>query len=403
LDCLKINTKFVFNWYTLPIFTAFGGLFSHYMTSQNLSQRLVLEPENPQRLANLCGRLNEHLKQIEKRLLVKIKNRGSEFMVTGAPEAVKSTSSIIRQLYVMTQNSQNLAPDNIHMAIQEGINIAAQENSTAENTPSTEQTAGDNNEDNNDEFLILRTPKASVKPRGQNQNNYVRDIVRHDINFGIGPAGTGKTYLAVACAVEALIKEQISRILLVRPAVEAGEKLGFLPGDLSQKVDPYLRPLYDALYEMLGFERVGRLIEKNVIEVAPLAYMRGRTLNNAFIILDESQNTTTSQMKMFLTRIGFGSTAVITGDVTQIDLPKGAGSGLVQASKILENVDGVSFTYFKSRDVVRHPIVQQVVEAYDAHDRQSITELNSESSSSQNSSQSSSQNQESDRLNERDH
>jgi len=403
LDCLKINTKFVFNWYTLPIFTAFGGLFSHYMTSQNLSQRLVLEPENPQRLANLCGRLNEHLKQIEKRLLVKIKNRGSEFMVTGAPEAVKSTSSIIRQLYVMTQNSQNLAPDNIHMAIQEGINIAAQENSTAENTPSTEQTAGDNNEDNNDEFLILRTPKASVKPRGQNQNNYVRDIVRHDINFGIGPAGTGKTYLAVACAVEALIKEQISRILLVRPAVEAGEKLGFLPGDLSQKVDPYLRPLYDALYEMLGFERVGRLIEKNVIEVAPLAYMRGRTLNNAFIILDESQNTTTSQMKMFLTRIGFGSTAVITGDVTQIDLPKGAGSGLVQASKILENVDGVSFTYFKSRDVVRHPIVQQVVEAYDAHDRQSITELNSESSSLQNSSQTSSQTKESDRFNERDH
>jgi len=373
------------------------------MTSQNLSQRLVLEPENPQRLANLCGRLNEHLKQIEKRLLVKIKNRGSEFMVTGAPEAVKSTSSIIRQLYAMTQNSQNLAPDNIHMAIQEGINIAAQENSTAENTPSTEQTAGDNNEDNNDEFLILRTPKASVKPRGQNQNNYVRDIVRHDINFGIGPAGTGKTYLAVACAVEALIKEQISRILLVRPAVEAGEKLGFLPGDLSQKVDPYLRPLYDALYEMLGFERVGRLIEKNVIEVAPLAYMRGRTLNNAFIILDESQNTTTSQMKMFLTRIGFGSTAVITGDVTQIDLPKGAGSGLVQASKILENVDGVSFTYFKSRDVVRHPIVQQVVEAYDAHDRQSITELNSESSSLQNSSQTSSQTKESDRFNERDH
>lgn len=403
MDCLKINTKFVFNWYTLPIFTAFGGLFSHYMTSQNLSQRLVLEPENPQRLANLCGRLNEHLKQIEKRLLVKIKNRGSEFMVTGAPEAVKSTSSIIRQLYVMTQNSQNLAPDNIHMAIQEGINIAAQENSTAENTPSTEQTAGDNNEDNNDEFLILRTPKASVKPRGQNQNNYVRDIVRHDINFGIGPAGTGKTYLAVACAVEALIKEQISRILLVRPAVEAGEKLGFLPGDLSQKVDPYLRPLYDALYEMLGFERVGRLIEKNVIEVAPLAYMRGRTLNNAFIILDESQNTTTSQMKMFLTRIGFGSTAVITGDVTQIDLPKGAGSGLVQASKILENVDGVSFTYFKSRDVVRHPIVQQVVEAYDAYDRQSITELNSESSSLQNSSQTSSQTKESDRFNERDH
>ena len=196
-----------------------------------------------------------------------------------------------------------------------------------------------------------------------------------------------------------MIKEEVSRILLVRPAVEAGEKLGFLPGDLSQKVDPYLRPLYDALYEMLGFERVGRLIEKNVIEVAPLAYMRGRTLNNAFIILDESQNTTTSQMKMFLTRIGFGSTAVITGDVTQIDLPKGVGSGLVQASKILENVEGVSFTYYLSRDVVRHPIVQKVVEAYDHYDKQSITELKSES----NANNSAKNKMENDRLNERDH
>src|SRR6056300_1363902 len=339
------------------------------MTSQNLSQRLVLEPENPQRLANLCGRLNEHLKQIEKRLLVKIKNRGSEFMVTGAPEAVKSTSSIIRQLYVMTQNSQNLAPDNIHMAIQEGINIAAQENSTAENTPSTEQTAGDNNEDNNDELLILRTPKASVKPRGQNQNNYVRDIVRHDINFGIGPAGTGKTYLAVACAVEALIKEQISRILLVRPAVEAGEKLGFLPGDLSQKVDPYLRPLYDALYEMLGYEQVVRLLEKEILEVAPLAYLRGRTLNNAFIIMDESQNTTVDQMKMFLTRMGFGSYAVINGDMTQIDLPKNIESGLSHALKVLDGLEDLGFTIFSSKDVVRHPLVRKIVDAYDKFDQ----------------------------------
>lgn len=365
------------------------------MSSQTLSQRLVLEPDNPQRLANLCGRLNEHLKQIEKRLLVKIQNRGSEFMVTGEPEAVKNTSHIIRNLYAMTQSSTDLAPDTIHMAIQEGINIqrASEEETAVEQKPVSSDIPenGEQQEDEKSEdFLLLRTPKTSIKPRGRNQNNYVRAIVRHDINFGIGPAGTGKTYLAVACAVEALVKEQISRILLVRPAVEAGEKLGFLPGDLSQKVDPYLRPLYDALYEMLGFERVGRLIEKNVIEVAPLAYMRGRTLNNAFIILDESQNTTASQMKMFLTRIGFGSTAVITGDVTQIDLPKGVGSGLVQASKILDGVEGVSFTCFKSRDVVRHPIVQKVVDAYDAHDRQSITELNSD------------KNRDSDRVNERD-
>jgi phosphate starvation-inducible protein PhoH and related proteins len=381
------------------------------MASQSLSQRLVLEPENPQRLANLCGRLNEHLKQIENRLLVKIQNRGNEFMVTGAPDAVKNSSSIIRKLYAMTQNTQDLAPDTIHITIQEGINEAGQKsmrksmdkgkNRGMNETPSAQDKGAieESNAANNEDYLLLRTPKASIKPRGSNQNNYVRAITRHDINFGIGPAGTGKTYLAVACAVEALIKEEVSRILLVRPAVEAGEKLGFLPGDLSQKVDPYLRPLYDALYEMLGFERVGRLIEKNVIEVAPLAYMRGRTLNNAFIILDESQNTTTSQMKMFLTRIGFGSTAVITGDVTQIDLPKGVGSGLVQASKILEGVEGVSFTYYLSRDVVRHPIVQKVVEAYDDYDKQSITELKSES----NANNSAKNKMENDRLNERDH
>jgi phosphate starvation-inducible PhoH-like protein len=378
----KINTNSALNWYTSHLFVAPGGLFSPYMTSQSFSQRLVLEPDNPQRLASLCGRLNEHIKQIEKRLLVKIQNRGSEFMVTGAPDAVKNTAGIIRTLYALTRNDSDLAPDTIHMTIQEGINMAGEETSA-------EYTTGD--DDHGDDFVLLRTPKASIKPRGRNQNNYVRAIVRHDINFGIGPAGTGKTYLAVVCAVEALMKEQISRILLVRPAVEAGEKLGFLPGDLSQKVDPYLRPLYDALYEMLGFERVGRLIEKNVIEVAPLAYMRGRTLNNAFIILDESQNTTTSQMKMFLTRIGFGSTAVITGDVTQIDLPRGVGSGLVQASKILQNVPGVSFTYFKSKDVVRHPIVQKVVDAYEEHDRHSITELNSD------------KNRDNDRFNEREH
>jgi len=215
---------------------------------------------------------------------------------------------------------------------------------------------------------VIRTKRTSIKPRGKNQQGYVRIIKHSDINFGIGPAGTGKTYLAVACAVEALLEERVRRILLVRPAVEAGEKLGFLPGDLSQKIDPYLRPLYDALYEMLGFETVNKYIERNIIEVAPLAFMRGRTLNNAFIILDEAQNTTREQMKMFLTRIGFGSTAVITGDATQVDLPRGAHSGLTHASNILDGVDGIGFTYFANKDVVRHPLVQRIVQAYDAHE-----------------------------------
>jgi phosphate starvation-inducible PhoH-like protein len=213
--------------------------------------------------------------------------------------------------------------------------------------------------------LVIRTPKKSIKPRGGNQLKYCNAVRRHDINFGIGPAGTGKTYLAVALAVEALESQQVSRILLVRPAVEAGEKLGFLPGDLAQKIDPYLRPLYDALYEMLGVERVNKYIERNVIEVAPLAYMRGRTLNNAFIILDESQNTTVAQMKMFLTRIGFGSTAVVTGDITQIDLPRGENSGLIHVRDVLRNIEGIKFTQFVSKDVVRHPLVQKIVDAYE--------------------------------------
>jgi phosphate starvation-inducible PhoH-like protein len=221
--------------------------------------------------------------------------------------------------------------------------------------------------------LLIRTKRASIKPRGKNQLGYVQAIGHNDINFGIGPAGTGKTYLAVACAVQALLDEEVRRILLVRPAVEAGEKLGFLPGDLSQKVDPYLRPLYDALYEMLGFETVSKYIERNVIEVAPLAFMRGRTLNNAFIILDEAQNTTREQMKMFLTRIGFGSTAVITGDATQIDLPRGQQSGLTHATQVLESVEGISFTWFANKDVVRHPLVQRVVSAYDDFEAKTTT------------------------------
>jgi phosphate starvation-inducible PhoH-like protein len=324
------------------------------MATQKFTQRLVLEPDNTHRLANLCGHLNEHLQQIEKSLAVKIQQRGNAFNLSGSKNAVESGRHLLNRLYTATGSGDGVNPDVVHLALKEVQNKLP---STAEKT---EQTRFDV-----DKPLILKTPNTSVKPRGQHQLDYVESIQRFDINFGIGPAGTGKTYLAVACAVEALMQERVQRLLLVRPAVEAGEKLGFLPGDLTQKIDPYLRPLYDALYEMLGFERVGRLIEKNVIEIAPLAYMRGRTLNNSFIILDESQNTTTTQMKMFLTRLGFGSTAVITGDVTQIDLPKGTGSGLVEAASVLRDVRGIAFSQFSSVDVVRHPLVARIVEAYD--------------------------------------
>ncbi len=330
------------------------------MTTPKYTQRLVLEPDNTHRLANLCGRLNEHLLQIEKALAVKIQNRGNEFKLTGSKHAVESGNLVLNKLYEATADKQVLSPDKVHLSLKEVEERPAPNSKTQYNV---------------DKPLILKTPNISIKPRGEHQHEYVDSIHRFDINFGIGPAGTGKTYLAVAAAVEALVRDQVQRILLVRPAVEAGEKLGFLPGDLTQKVDPYLRPLYDALYEMLGVERVGRLIEKNVIEIAPLAYMRGRTLNNSFIILDESQNTTTSQMKMFLTRLGFGSTAVITGDVTQIDLPKGTRSGLVHVTQVLKEIEGVGFTWFDSKDVVRHNLVQRIVEAYDRYDQKSITPL----------------------------
>ncbi len=324
------------------------------------STSLTLVPDNAQRLSNLCGRLNEHIQQIESFLALKIQQRGNIFQLSGTESAVDDGSRILEALYSATAGGGVLSPNMIHLALQDSRNMP---------TSSTEES---------DDSVFIKTPKTSVKPRGSHQRQYVRSIQRYDINFGIGPAGTGKTYLAVACAVEALIKDKVNRILLVRPAVEAGEKLGFLPGDLAQKIDPYLRPLYDALYEMLGFEKVSRLIEKNVIEVAPLAYMRGRTLNNSYIILDESQNTTTAQMKMFLTRIGFGSTAVITGDVTQIDLPKGTRSGLVHVNKVLEGIDDIGFTYFDSKDVVRHRLVQRIVEAYDEFDRKSVSQLASQ-------------------------
>ena len=313
---------------------------------------LELDTANQHQLANLCGQLDAHLRLIEDRLNVHIGNRGNLFEISGEHNVINLCARVI---YALLEEAKEitLTPEHVHLQLSAACADDELLNGSSEKANSAP---------------VIRTRKDNIKPRGQNQQNYVRAIREHDINFGIGPAGTGKTYLAVACAVEALIKEDVRRILLVRPAVEAGEKLGFLPGDLSQKVDPYLRPLYDALYEMLGFDAVHKMIERQIIEVAPLAYMRGRTLNDAFIILDEAQNTTREQMKMFLTRIGFGATAVITGDATQIDLPRGTASGLAHAIKVLGNIDAISFTYFQSKDVVRHPIVQTIIDAYDAYE-----------------------------------
>ncbi len=317
-----------------------------------MSQRinLELEPADTERLANLCGQFDQHLKQIEGRLQVDVFCRGNLFTVEGETRQARAASRVLKQLYTLSE-TEFLSPEVINLHLQDSAITEISE--VEENVPHA------------DEVTII-TKRGAIRGRGPNQKRYLRNINRHAVNFGIGPAGTGKTYLAVASAVAALQAEQVQRIVLVRPAVEAGERLGFLPGDLAQKVDPYLRPLYDALYEMLGFDHVARLIDRNVIEVAPLAFMRGRTLNDAFIILDEAQNTTTEQMKMFLTRTGFGSTAVITGDITQIDLPKHQLSGLKQAVKILKGVEGISFSYFSARDVVRHPMVQRIVMAYDA-------------------------------------
>lgn len=318
-------------------------------------------------MATLCGQFDSHIKLVEERVGVDIRHRGNAFALSGPVPAIHTAQQLILQLYQDTEHGGELTPNQVHLALREKTHMEPSESPTANAAASTES-ATDTAKKIDGAIAsasIIKTKKGSVKPRGDNQQRYVAKVRTNDINFGVGPAGTGKTYLAVACAVEALIQDQVERILLVRPAVEAGEKLGFLPGDLAQKVDPYLRPLYDALYEMLGFEVVEKLIEKSVIEIAPLAYMRGRTLNNSFVILDESQNTTREQMKMFLTRIGFGSTAVITGDPSQIDLPKGQASGLKHAIEILDNVEGISFTLFTSKDVVRHPIVQRIVEAYE--------------------------------------
>ncbi len=321
-------------------------------------QQFTLEPDHPQRLARLCGLGNENLRLLEERLDVRIYNRGNQFEVQGQATMPEVVWDLMKDLYQLTQNGADLRPDQIHLHLQQADLMARAQTLQSEHSSLHEAP---------DQFAV-RTPKLLVKPKGPNQKAYIQAVQTHDINFGLGPAGTGKTYLAVACAVNALMRDDIKRILLVRPAVEAGEKLGFLPGDLAQKVDPYLRPLYDALYDMLGFEKVDRLIERHVIEVAPLAYMRGRTLSQAFIILDESQNTTREQMKVFLTRIGFGSTAVITGDPSQVDLPRHQASGLRHALEVLGGVEGISFTQFGAQDVVRHPIVQRVVEAYERWD-----------------------------------
>lgn len=308
-----------------------------------------LSPADNPRLANLCGHLDEHLRMMERGFGVEINNRGGKFQIIGKPDMLAEVQNVIQTLYVDTAEIV-LAPEQVHLAIRESGGSAA--------TEFVEE-----------KEITIKTKRGLVKARGENQQAYLRRIMTHDINFGIGPAGTGKTYLAVACAVEALERDFARRIVLVRPAVEAGERLGFLPGDLSQKVDPYLRPLFDALYEMLGFERVAKLIERNVIEVAPLAYMRGRTLNESFIILDEAQNTTTEQMKMFLTRLGYNSTAVITGDITQVDLPGSVRSGLRHAIEVLKEVEGIGFTFFQAKDVVRHSLVQKVILAYDKAER----------------------------------
>ncbi len=321
--------------------------------SQIATQDIFLEPADNQRLMSLCGPFDDNLKQLERRLGIEISRRDNRFKLMGKPLSVSAATNILRHLYVQTAPVRGVIPDikpeQIHLAITESRVLEQ----AAENIPEYGKAVN------------IRTKRGMVKPRTPNQAQYIANILSHDITFGVGPAGTGKTYLAVAAAVDALERQEIRRILLTRPAVEAGEKLGFLPGDLSQKVDPYLRPLYDALFEMLGFEKVEKLIERNVIEVAPLAYMRGRTLNDAFIILDESQNTTIEQMKMFLTRIGFNSKAVVTGDVTQIDLPRGQKSGLRHAIEVLSGVSELSFNFFHSDDVVRHPVVAKVVIAYE--------------------------------------
>ncbi|WP_018140415.1 PhoH family protein [Thioalkalivibrio sp. ALJ7] len=316
----------------------------------------TLEPGDQETLARISGPLDAHLRLIESRLGVAVHNRGPRFNLTGPKSAVQAAGALIHDLHRMAQE-EPVSLEQVHTALQ-----------TAHVEGLADDGGGANGSDPS-----LRLKRAVIRGRGPRQAKYLAAIAKHDLSFGIGPAGTGKTFLAVAAAVAALEQDRVQRLVLVRPAVEAGERLGFLPGDLAQKIDPYLRPMYDALYELMGFDQTARLMERQVIEVAPLAYMRGRTLNESFIILDEAQNTTVEQMKMFLTRIGFGSTAVVNGDITQVDLPRGQRSGLKHAMQILTDVEGVHITRFQAGDVVRHPLVQRIVEAYDAHEQESGT------------------------------
>jgi phosphate starvation-inducible protein PhoH and related proteins len=324
--------------------------------AQVLPVEFELLPEDNSRLAALCGPLDQNLRLVEQRLGVEVRRRGNQFRVHGERSA--GASQVLRDLFGLTEGGGAIDLPEVHLALREH---ADSDEVTSVRAATVVPLVGDD---------AARVPRGTIRARGEHQKSYLANIHGHDLTFGIGPAGTGKTYLAVACAVEALQAERVRRIVLVRPAVEAGERLGFLPGDLTQKVDPYLRPMYDALYEMMGFERVARFIERNIIEVAPLAFMRGRSLNESFIILDEAQNTTPEQMKMFLTRIGFGSRAVVTGDLTQTDLPAGKLSGLRNALDILPGVTGVAFTQFDASDVVRHPLVQRIVRAYEQRDPQ---------------------------------
>ncbi len=335
------------------------------MNAQLESYNVILDPVDNHRLASLCGQCNEHIRQVENHLGVEIINRGHQFQIIGPKKSAKKARKLLNYLYAETAHQEILTPAKVHLFLNEIV----QENEAT--TPDDEKDKSNepklDNQKHNE--TVVHTRNLLIKTRSVNQRHYINNIDRFDLNFGIGPAGTGKTYLAVACAVQALERDLVKRIILVRPAVEAGESLGFLPGDFSQKVNPYLRPLYDALYEMMGFEQVAKLIDHTIIEIAPLAYMRGRTLNDSFIILDEGQNTTKDQMKMFLTRIGFGSHTVVTGDITQVDLPHHQISGLRHAAAVLKGIDNIGFTFFQTKDVVRHPLVQTIVEAYHKNEK----------------------------------